>query len=87
MLSEYYEIIKRRSQTFIEAIASKEGILCINKKDLQDLKHLQEITIKYHSDHIKHRQELFEERKKQVDRIFIDKKLAIMVIMDCRTTS
>ena len=55
MLSKYYEIIKKKSQTFIEAIASNEGILCRNKKDLQDLKHLQEITIKYHSDHIKHR--------------------------------
>ena len=34
-----------------------------------------------------HRYELVEESKKQFNRIFIDKKLAIKVIMDCRTTS
>ena len=45
------------------------------------------ITIKYHSDHPKHRHELVEEPKKQVNRIFIDKKLAIKVIINCRTTS
>ena len=50
-------------------------------------KNFQEITRKYHSDHRKHRFELVEEPKKQVNRTFIDEKLAIKVIMDCRTTS
>ena len=45
------------------------------------------ITIKYHSDHQKHRYELVEEPKKQANRIFIDKKLTMKVIMNCRTTS
>ena len=39
------------------------------------------------SDHRKHRYELAEEPKKQVNIIFIDKKLAMKVIMDCRITS
>ena len=47
---------------------------------------MREITTKYNSNHRKHRYELVEEPKKQVNRIFIDKKLAIKVIMDCRTT-
>ena len=48
---------------------------------------MRKITIKYHSDHPKHRYELVEEPKKQVNRVFIDKKLTIKVIMNCRTTS
>ena len=47
---------------------------------------MREITTKYNSNHRKHRYELVEEPKKQVNRIFIDEKLAIKVIMDCRTT-
>ena len=47
---------------------------------------MREITTKYNSNHRKHRYELVEEPKKEVNRIFIDKKLAIKVIMDCRTT-
>ena len=52
-----------------------------------DHKNLQKVTIKYHSDHRKHRYELAEEIKKQSNRIFKDEKLAIKVIIDCRTTS
>ena len=48
---------------------------------------MQEITIKNNSDHRKHRYELVEKPKKQVNRIFVDQKLAIKVIMDRRTTS
>ena len=48
---------------------------------------MQEITIKNNSDHRKHRYELAEKPKKQFNRIFVDQKLAIKVIMDCRTTS
>ena len=61
----------------------------LNEKHIEvglDHKNLREITIKYHSDHRKHRYELVEEPKKQCNRIFIDEKLAIKVIMHCRTT-
>ena len=47
---------------------------------------LRQSTIKYHWDSKKHRYELVEQPKKQCNRIFIDEKLAIKVIMDCRTT-
>ena len=52
-----------------------------------DHKNLQEITTKCKSNHINYRYEIVEEPKKQVNRIFIDEKLAIKVIMDCRATS
>ena len=48
---------------------------------------MREITIKYHSNHRKHRFELVEEPKKHVYRILRDEKLAIKVIMHCRITS
>ena len=50
-------------------------------------KNLQEIAIKYHSNHRKQRYDLVEEPKKQVNRVFIDKKIAVKVVMDCRTVS
>ena len=74
----------------IETIADNDGILQLNEKHIEKglgPKELRKITIKYHSDHPKHRYELVEEPKKQVNRIFIDKKLTIKVIMNCRTTS
>ena len=46
-----------------------------------------EIATKYNLNHRQHRYELVKELKRQVNRIFIDEKLAIKVIMDCRTTS
>ena len=54
-----------------------------------DNKNLQEITIKYHSSHFSSVsfQLQVDKLKKQSNRIFIDAKLAIKVIMDCRTTS
>ena len=51
-----------------------------------DYKNLEEITTKSNSNHRKYRYELVEKPKKQVNRIFIDQKLAIKVFMDCRTT-
>ena len=48
---------------------------------------LKEITTKYNSNHKKLWYELVEQPKKQVHRIFINEKLAIKVVMDCRTTS
>ena len=46
------------------------------KKIEEELDHesLQEITIKHHSNHEKHRYELVTEPKKQCSRIFIDEK-------------
>ena len=73
----------------IEKIVDNDGILWFDEKHIEEglgHKNLQEITIKYHSDHRKHRYELVEEPKKQCNRIFIDEKLAIKVIMDCRKT-
>ena len=52
-----------------------------------DHKNLQKVTIKYHSNHRKNRYEPAEETKKQSNRIFIDEKLAVKVIIDCRTIS
>ena len=45
---------------------------------------MRETTKKHNSNHRKHRYELEEEPKKQVNRIFIDEKLATKVIMDYR---
>ena len=55
-------------------------------KEQLDHKNLREIAIKHHSNHRKLRHELVEEQKKQINRISIDEKSAIKVIMDCRTT-
>ena len=52
-----------------------------------DHKNLRKITTEYHSDHRKHRYEIAEESKKQCNRIFVDEKLAVKVIMDCTATS
>ena len=74
----------------IETIVDKDGILRLNEKYTEerlDHKNWQEITIKYYSDHRKHSHELGEGPKKQCNRIFVSKKLAIKVIMDPRTTS
>ena len=51
-----------------------------NIKEGLDHKSLREVTIKYHSDHRKY--ELIEE---QFNSIFMNEKLAIKVIMNCRT--
>ena len=62
----------------------------LNEKHIKeglDQKNLGEITIKYHSDHRKHKYEIIDETKKQPNRIFIDEQLTVKVIMDFRTTS
>ena len=56
-----------------------------NIKEGLDHKSLGEVTIKYDSDHRKHKYELIEEPKKQFNSIFMEEKLAIKVIMNCRT--
>ena len=73
-----------------KTVVDNDGVLCINEKHMQeglDHKSLQEITAKYNSNHRTHRYELVEEPKKQVDKMFINEKLSIKVIMDCKTTS
>ena len=52
-----------------------------------EYKNLWKITTKYNSNQRKHRYELVQEQKKQCNRIFIDEKLAVKVILDCTTTS
>ena len=74
----------------IGKMVDNDEVLWLNEKLLEeglDYKNLREITIKYHSDHRKHRYELVEEPKKKVNRTFIDEKLAIKVITYCRITS
>ena len=61
----------------------------LNEKHLEegiDHTNVQEITTKYHSNHRKYRHERVEEPKKQCNKIFTNKKLAIKIIMDCRRT-
>ena len=74
----------------IETIADNDGILWLNEKHIEkglDHKNWWETAIKYHYYHRKHKYALATEPKKRSGRIFIDWKLAIKVIMDCRTTS
>ena len=73
----------------IEKIVDNDGILRLNEKYIEeglDHKKLREIRTKYYSDNKNHRYELVEKPKKECNRIFIDEKLSVKVIMDCRTT-
>ena len=59
-----------------ETIVDDDGILWLNEKYMEegsDHKNLWKITTKYNSNHGKHRYELVEEPKKQVNRMFIHK--------------
>ena len=81
---------KTYEKNSIETIIDNDGILKLNEKHLEEglvHKNLREITIKFHSDPREHDYQLTGEPKKQLNRIFIDKKLAVKVIMDCRTLS
>ena len=82
--------------TGIETIVDNDGILVLlmilwlKEKHIEEglhNKNFREITIKYHSDHRKQRYQLVEQPRKQSNRTFIDKKLAVKVLVDCRTTS
>ena len=84
------DISRKTSERNGIEIVDNNGILWWNEKHIEeelDHQKFQEITTKYHSDHRKHRYELVTEPKKEYSMIFIDEKLAIKVIMDCRTTS
>ena len=48
---------------------------------------MRKIITKYGLNHRRHRYALIEEPKKHVNRISIEEKIAVKVIMDCRTTS
>ena len=78
------EIKKKFLKLLCNTLHQKNGIEVI--VDNENLKNAWEITIKYHSDHRKHRYELVNETKKQCSIIFIDKDITIKVIMECRTT-
>ena len=70
----------------VETIVDDNGILWLNEKHIWkglDHKNVRLITGKYLPDHRKHRYEPVDEPKKQSDRIFIDKELAIKVIIGC----
>ena len=82
------DISRKTSERNSIEIVDNDGILWWNEKHIEeelDHQKFQEITTKYHSDHRKHRYELVTEPKKEYSMIFIDEKLAIKVIMDCRT--
>ena len=81
---------KTYERNVTETVVDNYGILWLNEKNIEeglDYKKLREITKRYNSNHRKHKYELVEEPKKQVNRIFIDQNLTIKVILDCRTTS
>ena len=74
----------------IETKVRNNGILWLSEKQIEeglDHKYLRELAIKYQLDHRKHRYKLVTEPKKQCNRIFIDKKLAMKVNLDCRTAA
>ena len=58
-----------------------------HKEEGLDHKNLLMTTVKYLSDHRKHRYKLVEEPKQQPYRIFMHKELPIKVTMNCRTTA
>ena len=81
---------KKYERNCIETVAENDGILWLNEKYIEqglDHRYLWGITRKYDSDHRNHRCELIEEPKEQCNRIFIDEKLPIKIVIDCRTTS
>ena len=72
----------------LETIVDNDGILWLNGKHIEeelDHKNLRAITLKYLSNHRKHIYEPVDKPEKQANRICIDKKLALKVIMDIGT--
>ena len=81
---------KKNERNGIEIIVDNNGLLWLNKKHIEeglDHRNLIEITANYHFSHRKHRYRVDNKSRKQCNRIFIDEKLGIKVIMDCKTTS
>ena len=74
----------------LETIKDNDRILWFNEKHREeglDYKHSRDITINHHSGHKKHRYELATEPKKEYNRIFTGKKLAVQAVVDSRTRS
>ena len=70
----------------METKIDNDGVLQLNVKHIEEGLDLRQIKTNYNSNHRKHRCDLVEKPKKKVNRISIDEKLVIKVIMDCRTT-
>ena len=61
----------------------------MNEKHIEEglnHKNLEVTAVKYLSDYNKHRYKLVDERKRQPNSTFIEKKLTTKVIVDCKTT-
>ena len=85
-MNEFY--YQRNIKNFVEVIVDNNGILWLNKKNIEEgLSHsnLPVITKKYHSDYKKYRYQLVDKWNKQPSRIFLHKDFALKVIMDCGT--
>ena len=84
-MNEFY--YQRNIKNFVEVIVDNNGILWLNKKNIEGLSHsnLPVITRKYHSDYKKYRYQLVDKWNKQPSRIFLHKDFALKVIMDCGT--
>ena len=81
---------KKNERNGIEIIVDNNELLWLNKKHIEeglDHRDLIEIRANYHFSHRKHRYRVDNKSRKQCNRIFIDEKLGIKVIMDCKTTS
>ena len=92
MWTHYKNIVDLSRKTYerggIETIVDNDGILWLDEKHIEeglDHKNLQEIAMKYYPNHKKHRYDLVDEPKQQCNIIFLDKKLAVKVISDCRS--
>ena len=87
-----YKMVDINKQTCenneIEVILDGTGMLWLNEKHIEEKlghKNLPVITYKYDPVYKKHRYELVDKPKKQLNRRFLHSDLALEVIMDCRT--
>ena len=83
-------IWKTHERNIVETIVDSDGILQVNENHMEeglDHKNLKLNPVKYLSGYRKHRYELVDEPKKQPNRIFIRKELAIKLNMDSTATA
>ena len=72
----------------IEVIVDNKSTLWLNEKHVEENlghKNLVVITRNFCLDYRKHRFELVDKPKKQLNRMLLHKDLALKIIMDCRT--
>ena len=72
----------------IEAIVDNKGTLWLHEKNIEEKlghKNLPTITKKYDQVYKKHKYELVNEAKKQLNRRFLCSDLTLKIILDCRT--